>query len=87
MNPHLQDLITQSVELMFIGMGAVFSILVLLIALISLISRLVQRYATEEAPLAPATRRPRPAAGDDDNDAETIAAIGAAIRAWRQKQP
>ncbi len=83
MNPHLQDLITQSVELMFIGMGAVFSILVLLITLISLISRLVQRYAAEEAPLPPA-RRQRPAAGD--SDAETIAVIGAAIRAWRQKQ-
>ncbi len=84
MNPHLQDLITQSVELMFIGMGAVFSILVLLISLISLVSRLVQRYAAEEAPdyrsRGTATARSEPG-----KDEETIAVIGAAIRAWRQK--
>jgi len=85
MNPHLQELITQSVELMFIGMGAVFCILVLLITLITLISRLVQRYAAGEA-AHPTTARPPRGQGDAGSEAETIAVIGAAIRAWRQRQ-
>jgi oxaloacetate decarboxylase gamma subunit len=87
MNPHLQDLITQSVELMFIGMGAVFSILVLLITLITLISRLVQRYAAEEAAHPPPARAQRSQGDAGSSEAETIAVIGAAIRAWRQRQP
>lgn len=90
MNANVQQLITQSAELMFIGMGAVFIILVLLISVITLVSRLVQRYAPEEPagfPQRPsgsaASREDRPGG----NDEETIAVIGAAIRAWRRKQP
>lgn len=88
MNSTLQELITQSVELMFIGMGAVFCILALLITVISLVSRLLQRYAPEQPAEFPvrSARATAPVRGDDDEE-QTIAVIAAALRAYRRKQP
>lgn len=88
MNSTLQELITQSIELMFIGMGAVFCILVLLITVISLVSRLLQRYAPDQPVDFPARSSvPTAPVRNDDNEEETIAVIAAALRAWRRKQP
>ncbi len=89
MNANMQQLITQSAELMFIGMGAVFIILALLISVITLVSRLVQRYAPEEPAGYPQSPVSKPAGSEvrpGGNDEPIIAVIGAAIHAWRRKQ-
>jgi len=68
MPPAIDQLLIQSLQLLGIGMGAVFIILGLLIVLISLVARLVP----EETPVIP-----KPPAPKVDND--HIAAITAAV--------
>lgn len=75
MPTHLQELMLQSLQLLGLGMGAVFIILGLLIALITIVSRLVPK----ESPVTKAAV----AKGIDPNH---IAAITAAIYQHRKNR-
>ena len=63
------QLLAQGVELMLVGMGTVFLFLTLLVIATTLMSRLVMHF--------------QPAA-DEDCDSDEIAAIAAAIAAYRE---
>ena len=79
------DLLMEGVELMMLGMGAVFFFLIMLVGCIALMSRLVSRFA----PVLPQTTTPstrRPAATSTAVvDPQTLAAIGAAVRLHRSR--
>jgi oxaloacetate decarboxylase gamma subunit len=75
----IEQLLVQSLQLLGLGMGAVFIILVLLIGLITLVSRIVPE---ESSPKLAATPSPaRPAVNNDH-----IAAISAAIQQYRKNR-
>ena len=71
----IDALLVQSLQLLGLGMGAVFTILVLLIVIITIVSKLVPEEAA--APAAVRTAGVDPA---------HIAAISAALRLHRNKQ-
>ncbi len=71
----IDQLLIQSLQLMGIGMGAVFIILCLLIVLISVVSRLLPA----EAPPAVKTGAPK-------IDSGRIAALGAAVQQYRKNR-
>ncbi len=73
----IENLLLQSLQLLGLGMGSVFIILILLIGIITLISRMVP-----EVELAPATT-PEPSSPMTANMAH-IAAIQAAIHQYRR---
>ena len=78
---NIEQLLVESLQLLGLGMGAVFVILILLIGLISLVSRLVPDETPAAAPSpAPATA---PKAGIDRDH---IAAITAAIHLHRKRR-
>lgn len=80
----LQPLIAESVQLLFIGMGTVFLILIMLIFLITLISKLLASYEDEPLPVTfpSATRASNPST--TKNDDELIAVISSAIHSYRK---
>jgi oxaloacetate decarboxylase gamma subunit len=71
----IEILLKQSLQLLGLGMGAVFVILMLLIAIITIVSKIVP----EEVTPAPAAVKP----GVDKNH---IAAISAAIHQYRKNR-
>ena len=71
----IEQLLMQSLQLLAIGMGAVFTILCLLILLISIVSRLLP----EETPPAAKPGAPK-------IDSNHIAAISAAIHQYRKNR-
>lgn len=71
----INALMLQSLQLLGLGMGAVFIILSLLIALITLVSRLVP----EEAP-------PTPVVARSGVDTDHVAALTAALHQYRTKR-
>ena len=71
----IKELLSESLQLLGLGMGAVFVILVLLIALISIVSRLVPEESRPVASTVPAV---------DNRD--HVAAITAAIRQYRKNR-
>lgn len=73
---NIDALLTQSLQLLGLGMGSVFIILGLLIGIITIVSKLVP----EEAPITTAAPIESPAT---DNNAH-IAAIQAAIHKYRK---
>lgn len=73
----IEQLLVQSLQLLGLGMGAVFIILALLILLISLVSKIVPGEPARPAP-APATK----AAINNDH----IAAITSAIHQYRKRR-
>jgi len=73
---NVDALLTQSLQLLGLGMGSVFIILSLLIGIISIVSKLVP----EDQPLATAAI-PEPPVTDNN---EHIAAIQAAIHKYRK---
>ena len=74
----INDLLLQSLQLLGLGMGSVFIILVLLIGIITLISKLVPAVEPEPMPATPANLSPAAAT------TEHIAAIQAAIHQYRR---
>lgn len=81
-----QELLLDGFELMLIGMGLVFTFLVLLIAFIRLMSVLTSRYAPVEAAVTPAAVPVRnKAANVGLPDADTLQAIAEAIRQHRAR--
>jgi oxaloacetate decarboxylase gamma subunit len=83
---NLQQLIIESLELLFLGMGTVFLILIMLIFLITLVSRLVAHYPDE--PPGGLVRKPvtvtsNPHVAEQD---ELVAVISAAVSVYRQRR-
>ncbi len=79
-----QPLISESLQLLLLGMGTVFVILVLLIFLITLVSKLVAGY--DEEPVHALARKPATASSQAHaTQAELVAAIGAAISMYRKR--
>ena len=74
----INQLMIESLQLLALGMGAVFIILVSLIVLITLVSRILP----EETP-APATAV-KPVTATTNND--HVAAIAAAVQQYRKKR-
>ena len=75
---NIDQLLTQSLQLLGLGMGSVFIILVMLIGIISVISKLVPEDLHIEAP--PAQNSPTSV------DNQHIAAIQAAIHKFRKSR-
>ena len=73
----IEQLLVQSLQLLGLGMGAVFIILSLMILLISLVSKIVPEETARSAPAPAAT------AGIDSDH---IAAITAAIHQYRKRR-
>ena len=71
----INQLLIESAQLLGLGMGAVFLILILLIILIGLVARLV-----------PEKPQPAPQASPPQVPRDHIAAIGAAIRQHRKNR-
>ncbi len=79
----MNTLMAQGLELMLIGMGVVFSFLIILVAVTSLMSLLVKRFGQAPAVIpAPAS----PAPGGDLPSPSVIKAIEKAVRQHRQSQ-
>ncbi len=76
MESSIGELVLSGVKLMFIGMGIVFLFLALLVWVIGVTSKLIQRISPE-----PPTHLPHPASlgADGEDDAELVAAISVAI--------
>lgn len=79
----MTDLFAQGFELMLIGMGVVFAFLLLLVGMVSLMSRLVARFAPDAEPAparpaAPAATSPAAAV-----DRRTLAVIREAVARHR----
>ncbi len=79
------ELLMEGVELMLMGMGAVFVFLMLLIGCINLMSWLVIRFVPEEVPVTAAPRQV-PVPATVPVEPELLAAIGAAVRLHRAKR-
>jgi oxaloacetate decarboxylase gamma subunit len=75
----MTEQMTSGIELMFAGMGIVFLFLTLLVALINIMSALVQRYFPE----MPASKAVPGITVDIDKN--VVAAITAAVHMYRKK--
>ncbi|MCP4075346.1 MAG: OadG family protein [Gammaproteobacteria bacterium] len=82
---NLQPLIVESAQLMFIGMGTVFVILVMLIFLINIVSKFVMSLKLEDEPAATlaAFKVSKKSAATDDS--ELIAVISSAISSYKNR--
>jgi len=80
------ELLLEGVELMLFGMGFVFIFLVLLVGVVSLMSRLIATFAPPVP--APAISSPRSSTQSvgHEPDAETLAAIQSAIAQHRARR-
>ena len=76
----MTELMSSGIELMLVGMGIVFLFLTMLVIVINMMSMLIQRFLPETPPTALTV--PNIAAGVDKN---TIAAISAAVHAYRNR--
>lgn len=82
---HLQPLIIQSLELLLIGMGTVFIILVMLIFLINAVSKILQRYGFEDGPITPQSTPTQSSTSVGADQTTLIAVISAAINTYRKR--
>lgn len=83
----LQLLINESIQLMFIGMGSVFIILVLLIFLINLVTRVLTLLKLEDEPPPTRTAVGNTRKTPRKTDQELIAVISSAITAYKKRHP
>ncbi len=77
---NIEQLLVESLQLLGLGMGAVFVILSLLIGLISVVSRLVPDEESAAPPAAPSV------APSAKTDQDHIAAITAAVHLHRKRR-
>ena len=77
------DLLIEGVELMLLGMGSVFTFLIILVFITGIMSRLIDRFVPAPVPVAKPVRK-APAA--DAADPELLAVIGAAVKQHRARQ-
>lgn len=74
------ELLISGIKLMLIGMGIVYTFLAVLVWVIGITSKLIQRYSPEPATITP------PAAGvEAEDNAELVAVISAAIHQYQNK--
>lgn len=77
------ELLMEGVDLMLMGMGAVFTFLISLVIIVTLMSKLLGKYFPEAVPVPKPARRVQPAPGVVDP--ELIAAITAAVKQHRSR--
>lgn len=78
------ELLLEGVELMLFGMGFVFAFLVLLVGVVSLMSRMIGVFAASAAAAPTPVSVARPASHEPD--AQTLAAIQSAIAQHRARR-
>ena len=81
----VEDLMMDGVRLMVLGMGIVFSFLVILVLAMTAMSWLAGRIQPQSEPLAPLGIAAKANIARRDPDPATIAAIGAAVAMFRRK--
>lgn len=82
----MDQLLSQGVELMMLGMGIVFSFLVLLVFVTTVMSTLVNRFFPESPEPSPSASQPSPgSAPAGDVSPRTLAIIQDAIRQHRAR--
>lgn len=80
----VEDQLIEGLRLMAVGMGIVFTFLLLLVGVLRVMSVAVLRFAPKEAP-APA--EPPTSAHGPGSDAAPVAAIAAAVARYRRDHP
>lgn len=80
MDSSIVEMLLAAAKLMLIGMGIVFLFLALLVAVIGLTARLLQRTSPEPELLG---GLPRPVADAESGDSEIVAVIAAALYRFR----
>jgi oxaloacetate decarboxylase gamma subunit len=80
---NLQELIVQSLELLLIGMGTVFIILIMLIFLINVVSKLLPEETIEET--VHTARAANMTAAPTTDNKDLIAVISAAVSTYRKR--
>ena len=76
------DMLGQSAVLTFLGMGIVFSFLIIMIISISVVGKIIHALGADKDVLAPALAAVPKAAG---TEAEVTAAIAAAVHEYRKE--
>lgn len=79
---NLQSLLLESVQLLLIGMGTVFVILIMLIFLITFVSRLLPEETIDEPHFASSANT---SPNNQSNNQELIAVISTAVNAFRKR--
>ena len=77
----MNELMASGLEIMLIGMGIVFAFLTMLVVLVNLMTKILQRFFPEES----LTGVPLVSASTSHTDAGVIAAITAAVHQYRNK--
>lgn len=80
----LAELLLSGVKLMLIGMGIVYLFLALLVWIIGITAKLLHR-AEQSEPGLPSALHHAPEAVVESDDAEIVAAIGAAIQRYQNR--
>lgn len=80
------ELLLEGVELMLFGMGFVFTFLVLLVAVVSAMSRLINLFAPHTPAPAISAAAPSIKPANHEPDAEVLAAIQSAIHQHRARR-
>lgn len=81
----LQPLINESIQLLLIGMGTVFLILIMLIFLITLVSKLIPEEDVNTIAVSSQPTLPQTSQSNATNDAQLVAVISAAIAKFKKK--
>ena len=81
----MNDLMSQSVDLMIAGMGFVFAFLVILVFATTLMSKLILRFAPPEPVIPASTQRAKPKKAPASVDPDTAEAIKKAIAQYRSR--
>ncbi|WP_062270536.1 OadG family protein [Endozoicomonas arenosclerae] len=81
------DLLSEGLSLMAFGMGFVFLFLTALVIITSLMSRVIGRFFPDPVPASPVSARQSARPDANQYDTELVAAISAAIRMHRAREP
>lgn len=81
----MNQLLSEGLNLMLVGMGAVFVFLTLLVFTTSFMSKLVAKYSPAQSPVIPTTT-PVSTTPSNENDPQLLAVITAAIHKHRSRQ-
>ena len=77
----MSGLMSEAIDLMFVGMGFVFIILVLLVFVVTLMSKLVVRFAPEPEPVARGASNAN--LNNASSDSQLLAVLSAAVAKYR----
>lgn len=85
MESSVGQLVASGLQLMLIGMSIVFLFLALLVWIIGITSRLVQRFSPELSASIPQPGNVYPLGQENESEGELIAVISAAIHQYQNK--